>query len=89
MLTGAQIRAARALLDWSARELAVRSGVGIATIHRLERQQGVSPTHPRTPLDLRRTFEAAGIVFLGSEEEGVGVQLRPGAGPGRDGEAQG
>lgn len=84
MLTGAQIRAARALLDWSARELAERSGVSIATIHRIERQHGVSSTHPRTPLDLRRTFEAAGIVFLGNEQDGVGVQLRPGTGPGAE-----
>ncbi len=36
MLTSHQIRAARALLHWSARELAERAGVHVTTIQRME-----------------------------------------------------
>ena len=37
MLTSDQIRLARALLRWSARELAQKSGVHITTVQRIER----------------------------------------------------
>ncbi len=40
MLTSDQIRAARALLRWSARELAARSSVHLTTIQRMEGQTG-------------------------------------------------
>ncbi len=40
MLTSHQIRAARGLLRWSARELAQRTGVHIATVQRMERCNG-------------------------------------------------
>ncbi len=43
MIGGAQIRAARALLDWSAGELAERSGVARMTVQRFERCEGVPP----------------------------------------------
>jgi transcriptional regulator with XRE-family HTH domain len=75
MILSAQIRAARALLDWTARETAVRSGVSLATIQRLERQTGIPVSHPRTLVDLQRAFEEAGIEFIGTPEE-PGVILR-------------
>ena len=54
MITGAQIRAARALLDWSARDLSRASRVSPATIQRLERTPGLSETaQARTLLDLQ------------------------------------
>ena len=40
MLEAAQVRAARALLGWRQEELAKASGVGIATIQRLENSKG-------------------------------------------------
>jgi transcriptional regulator with XRE-family HTH domain len=75
MIQSAQIRAARALLDWTARELAERSGVSLATIQRLERQSGIPVSHPRTLADLKRAFEEAGVEFIGTPEE-PGVILR-------------
>lgn len=39
-LTGAQIRAARALIRWSAEDLAKRSKLGTATIKELKRKMG-------------------------------------------------
>ncbi len=79
MITGAQIRAARALLRWSADELAKRSNLGRATIVRAE-QVDDAPALTKSNLDvLRRTLMEAGIVFIeadGNEGEGVRFQTR-------------
>ena len=78
MITGAQIRAARGLLGWSAREAAERSGLSLPTIQRLEKDAGVSPTaQARTFADLKRAFEEAGVEFIGSPENGPGVRFKP------------
>ena len=42
MLNSEQIRAARALLGWSARQLAEKSGVQLTTVQRLERGNGLA-----------------------------------------------
>ena len=76
MLSAAQIRAARALLAWSARELADKSGVSLATIQRLERQGGVPVAHSRTLTDLKRAFEDAGVEFIGTPDDKPGVRLK-------------
>lgn len=39
--TGAQIRMARAYLRWSAEELANASGVGLSTVKRIEKSDGL------------------------------------------------
>ena len=77
MLTSAQIRAARALLDWQMKQLSEASGVSAATIQRIERQAGVPSTQGRTLLDLKRAFEDAGVEFIGTPESGAGVRLKP------------
>ncbi|MDH4990849.1 transcriptional regulator [Aquamicrobium lusatiense] len=70
MITPAQCRAARALLDWSQQRLAEQSKIGNATIRNFE---GDKSTPQHATLDvLRRTFESAGIEFL----NGTGVRLR-------------
>ncbi len=76
MITGAQIRAARALLDWSARDLSRASRVSPATIQRLERTPGVSETaQARTLSDLQRVLEDAGVAFIGAPDDRPGVRL--------------
>ena len=76
MITGAQIRAARALLDWSARDLSKASRVSPATIQRLERTQGLSEkAQARTLADLQRVLEEAGVEFIGRPEDQPGVRL--------------
>ena len=78
MLTGPQIRAARALLGWSARETAIISGISLPTIQRLEQNNSVSPTaQSRTIADLKRAFEEAGVEFIGTPDNGPGVRLKP------------
>jgi transcriptional regulator with XRE-family HTH domain len=64
-MTGAQLRAGRALLNWSVRELAVRSGVSQSAISRAEKSNGLLSMHVRTCNAIQRTFEEHGIKFLG------------------------
>ena len=75
-LTGPQIRAARALLGWSADELSQASAVSLRTIRRAElAESGTSMTAPNE-LALRRALEAAGVEFIDENGGGPGVRLR-------------
>ena len=75
-ITSAQIRAARALLRWSAVDLAQSSSVGVNTIRRAEvAESGTSLTAPNE-LAIRRTLEEAGVEFINENGGGPGVRLR-------------
>jgi len=74
MLNPAQIRAARGLLDWRQEDLAEASGVGSATIRRIERSKQISG-HDWTLVRLQDAFEKAGILFI-DDDEGGGYGLR-------------
>ncbi len=77
MLTGAQIRGARGILRWSAKELADRAGVGIQTINRFEAVDLVPPSRSSTLLDVHKALVEAGIEFLEDDgRKGPGVRLR-------------
>jgi transcriptional regulator with XRE-family HTH domain len=75
LITSDQIRAARALLRWSSAELAERSGVGSATIKRMESMNGVPSGNVKTLLALKNALETAGVEFLGSPDNAPGVCL--------------
>jgi transcriptional regulator with XRE-family HTH domain len=70
-----QIRAARALLRWTAQDLADQSGIGITTIRRLEISRGVPRVQLRTLLKLKEALEAGGIEFIGTPDDRPGVRL--------------
>jgi transcriptional regulator with XRE-family HTH domain len=78
MLAPAQIRAARALLGWRQEDLAKASGVGIATIQRIERSNELMVSgYVSTLVRLQRAFETAGVEFIGSDEiGGYGLRLQ-------------
>jgi hypothetical protein len=76
LITSDQIRAARALLRWSSANLSEFSGVGTATIKRLEVMSGVPTGHVRTLMAIKAAFETAGIEFLGKPEDGAGVRFK-------------
>ena len=81
--SSAQLRAARALLRWSAVDLAKASKVGVATIRRVEIIDGDIPVTPANELAVRRALEAAGVEFIDGNGGGAGVRLRkPGKGTG-------
>jgi len=75
MISGAQIRAARALVSWSAAELAKRCSVTRFTIQRLEQHDGVPPSRSQTLEEIQRAFESAGVEFIGAPDDGPGVRL--------------
>jgi DNA-binding Xre family transcriptional regulator len=73
-LTSAQIRAGRALLNWSVRELSEASGVSATTIKRIETNG--SDSVRRTNVEaIRRTLEAHGIDFTASPGARVGLSI--------------
>jgi hypothetical protein len=76
MLTGLQIRSARAALGWPAKFLAERSGVGLRTLMRIESTDGVPSSHSSTLIDLEKSLTAAGIEFIGTPDDGPGIRLR-------------
>lgn len=75
MITSCQIRAARALINRSARELAEDSGVGVATIRRMELAEGVPSSNAQNLELIQKTLEELGVEFIGSPEDRPGVRL--------------
>lgn len=76
MPSAAQIRAARALLGISARELSKITGVGWATIQRYEAINGI-PSGQKSKMELIVAgLERAGIEFIGDPINSPGVRLR-------------
>jgi hypothetical protein len=73
-ISSAQMRAARAMLRWSALDLARASKVGVATIRRVEVIEGEIPVTAANEAAIRQAFESAGIEFI--EENGTGEGLR-------------
>lgn len=75
MITSGQIRAARALLRWSADELAEVSKVGVATIRRFETQEGIPAGQVRVIDAIKVALEQAGVEFIGYSDNSPGVRL--------------
>jgi len=76
MITSAQIRAARGMLDWSRKDLAQFSGVSFASMMRIESFDGVPSSNFKTLDAIKTAFEKAGIEFIGTPESGAGVRWK-------------
>ena len=76
MITSAQIRAARGMLDWTRSDLSEKSSVGFSSMQRLESADGVPGAQFKTLEAIKEAFEKAGIEFIGSPEEGAGVRWK-------------
>jgi len=76
MISGAQIRSARALLGISVEELSQLSSVSWATIQRFESAGCVPKSRSGTLERVVVALEAAGIRFIGDPLTSPGVQLR-------------
>jgi hypothetical protein len=74
IVTPAQLRAARGLLNMSVSELVARTKLAMNTVRKAEdpRARPVTPANARL---LRSTLEAAGVVFIEADAQGVGVRL--------------
>lgn len=75
-ITGAQIRAARALLRWSAKDLAQAANVGVATVSRAEVEEGRITLTAANLNAIRVALEHAGVEFIPKNGGGVGVRFR-------------
>ncbi|WP_309600582.1 helix-turn-helix domain-containing protein [Brucella anthropi] len=76
MITPAQSRAARGLIEWSQEQLAQASHLGLSTIRDFEKGRRV-PTHNNLAA-IRRALEEAGVTFLSVGDitsGGAGVRL--------------
>ncbi len=73
MITGRQVRAARALLNWKQEMLAEKALVALTALKRLESERGLL-VHESTQDQVRRALEAAGVLFIDAER-GRGVML--------------
>jgi transcriptional regulator with XRE-family HTH domain len=71
MITVRQVKAARALLDWSREDLAESAGISYRTITRLERIDGPLRGSRESRDAIRAALESTGIKFIAA-----GVQLK-------------
>lgn len=76
VLTGAQIRAARGLINWSVRDLSEASEVSASIIRRLEETNGPLKSNEPSHVPIREAFEHAGVEFLFSPTGKPGVRPR-------------
>jgi len=77
LITGDQLRMARAALRLGVREAAGLANVAPMTISRLE--NGQSSGQGETLMRIRRALEVAGVEFIEENaDSGVGVRLRKG-----------
>ncbi|ARO57379.1 hypothetical protein B2G69_07565 [Methylorubrum zatmanii] len=74
-LTAGQVRAARALLGWSADELAANCDVSASTIARIEDERRSASVRSSNLLAVRQAFEEQGIEFAQLADGGISVQL--------------
>ena len=71
-----QVKAARALLDWSQERLAEEAGLSVPTIKRLEAADGLLGGRSATEAKIRAAFDSSGVEFIQENGGGPGVRLR-------------
>jgi transcriptional regulator with XRE-family HTH domain len=76
MLTGGQIKAARALVRIDQAALATAAGISVPTIKRLEAMTGPIAANTATEAAIRRALGELGLIFIDENGEGPGVRLR-------------
>ena len=76
VISAAQMRAARALLDWTQTELAQKAGVSQATIKRMEGPEGPGRSTAHIVATVTKILEDAGVEFLTAGKDGTGEGVR-------------
>jgi transcriptional regulator with XRE-family HTH domain len=75
-LTGAQMRAARGILNWSVRRLAEQAGVSPGVVRRLEEYDGALPESDESLEVFRKALSDAGVELLFPQVGKPGVRPR-------------
>jgi transcriptional regulator with XRE-family HTH domain len=76
LFSGRHIRAARALLGWTQRELCRKSQVALGTLRRMESFDGPVKSRTESLMRVVAVLEKAGVEFLGNDETGVKLKKR-------------
>lgn len=76
MITPEQIRAARAILKWTAKELSEKAGLSLPTVQRMERDHGTDNSLGKNVMSIQRALEDAGIQFIPENGGGAGVRIK-------------
>jgi predicted transcriptional regulator len=76
LISGRQLKAARAMVGWEQTELARKSGVAISTVRRMESFDGDVGARTSTLKLVQRALEQAGIEFLNDEQPGVRLRKK-------------
>ncbi len=75
MISGRQIRAARALLGWSGQKLADKCGISLKTLRRYEPQNGAPTGSAKVLESIESVLKSYGIIFTGDPIKDPGVIL--------------
>jgi transcriptional regulator with XRE-family HTH domain len=75
MLTVQQIRAARAALRWSIKDLSDASGISVRTIKMIEARTENPQGRNATIEAIRNAIEQAGIEFVGAPDDAPGIRI--------------
>lgn len=75
VVTGAQLRAARGLLNMSVSDLSERTGLAINTIRKAERTNGPPEVTVASVRLLVSTLADLGVIFIPADTLGAGVRL--------------
>ena len=65
-------------MGWSQSKLAHAAGIGLATLQRIEQNEGVVKGNFSTILKIQKVLEQAGIQFTDGEAGEIGVRLQIG-----------
>ncbi|MCH8111301.1 MAG: helix-turn-helix transcriptional regulator [Proteobacteria bacterium] len=76
MITTAQLKAARNLLEWNQQQLAEASGIAISTIKKIESRGGPLRGNADSIWKIEAAIMDAGAVFIDENGGGAGVRLR-------------
>ena len=74
-VTGAQLRAARGLLNISVSDLSERSGLAVNTIRKAEKTNGPAEVTTASARLLVTTLQSLGVLFIAADQHGAGVRL--------------
>ena len=74
IITAAQCRAARALIEWTSEKLSQASGLDLQIIDAFETRFRAPANEEKTRL--RSALEEAGVVFISENGGGAGVRLK-------------
>jgi transcriptional regulator with XRE-family HTH domain len=80
MIYAAQLRAGRALLGWRQEDLATKAQVGLATVQRIEKSEGLAAGNAGTIWKLQSALETAGVSFI-QDATTIGVSTKRSGSP--------